>query len=512
MDVQTKQLVSGFCNSFKSSYPQYADAQDSIEHVMTDPRIVEILDHALQETAGRNYINKHGIEHAIQVARNTLTLFSLVEHDVVQSDYVVDFPNAELDKKSVLFALIVASYIHDAGRFYDSSIDHESQVSDAVEVLRDLRSQFLRDKGDTTKDALLRIIKELCLCHDKKDQISGKVEIALIKLADAMDCARNRVYTKPDWRGKRMQKIADIFKRDRHPEAYFGTYAVRSVDLRWLADDGVVETTLSIDDYAAAVPLRNILSVLRRSGEGRASVREFSQVNWIYLQRGAKERVLLHPETIVFIPGIEILTSEWEFDLEEGGDGVVDVAMKIKNSGRTPRKLVRFEFWGLKKVSWGNDAQVQMWDDQNRALEIEYRGEAEEPNSHAWAARLNDPLGSGEVMTIRGKYKWKQMIKISRDQVDYYADTPVHRLCITILFPKAIEANYVHHWSEVIQKPVRPPFAATLPEDLTSPTCFLSSTRLTWLEEKGGRACLHSEFDNLASGCIYRTRWKIKQA
>jgi len=150
-----------------------------------------------------------------------LKLFHLIESNCIQSDYINDFPDFELQKKHLLWALLVASYIHDTGRFYDASIDHESQVSEAVKVCEEHVSG-LGDLKQKEKDFIPRLIKELCLCHDKKAELSGKVEIALIKLADTLDCERDRTYLKNKWQDENgliieSKKVKDIFRNDKLP-------------------------------------------------------------------------------------------------------------------------------------------------------------------------------------------------------------------------------------------------------------------------------------------------------
>ena len=104
----------------------------------------------------------------------------------------------KVDENHVLFALLVAGYIHDVGRFYNPTIHHAIEIGDAIDIIDKLRQppgpKILSGIPPSLQGEIIRRIKELCLCHDQKDKPSDSAEIALIKLADALDCAKTRTY------------------------------------------------------------------------------------------------------------------------------------------------------------------------------------------------------------------------------------------------------------------------------------------------------------------------------
>ncbi|GAI53735.1 unnamed protein product [marine sediment metagenome] len=135
MANRERALKRGILNELKQSYDQWL--HDDFQTILNQETIKEVLDKALTETAKRNYINKHGVGHGLTVVSNVLCLFQLIEKGIVELDYERDF---SLKKEHILFALLAASYIHDTGRFYDPSIDHVREISEAIEIIRDLAS------------------------------------------------------------------------------------------------------------------------------------------------------------------------------------------------------------------------------------------------------------------------------------------------------------------------------------------------------------------------------------
>lgn len=285
-------LTASFLKELKEIYPSYPEwLHDDLSTIIGHPTIQSLLHDAFIETAVRHYINKHGFEHGITVARNMLHLFRLIDSGVATSDYIHEFPppqkdpRRKLEKEHILFTLLVASYIHDVGRFYDPSLDHRALISDALEIINGLRQPpaqtiLLQVRPDVAGE-MIRRIKELCLCHDEKEKVSGKVEIALIKLADALDCGKSRVYTevqKPELDIEHTDKVKTILYKDKHPEKYFGSSAIFDpISTEWKSAEGLIEITMSIENYASAVPLKVILNILEMLKEGPESVKELSK-------------------------------------------------------------------------------------------------------------------------------------------------------------------------------------------------------------------------------------------
>ena len=143
--MQKKELLNVLLKEYDDRYGEYADwVKQGFEEIVNNDELEYILNQALLETATRNYINKHGVEHGLNVARYLLRLFELIDEGIVSSDFKEDFsppPGAEekVDENHVLFALLVAGYIHDVGRFYNPTIHHAIEIGDAIDIIDKLR-------------------------------------------------------------------------------------------------------------------------------------------------------------------------------------------------------------------------------------------------------------------------------------------------------------------------------------------------------------------------------------
>ena len=201
-------------------------------------------------------MNKHGVTHGRNVVQNIVSLFDLIRNDDLQSDYI----NQKFlkGKKEVLFSLATAGYIHDIGRFYDPEITyHEANIGCAIDILQGMiqNEQILGWVAKERIPVIREKIRELCLCHDNKEMPSNSVEIALVKVADALDCSRTRVYTEQDMPELKTEdedkKRRLIFSRDKKPEHYFGCYAIKRVNVNYEADEGIIDITLDMEDEAS---------------------------------------------------------------------------------------------------------------------------------------------------------------------------------------------------------------------------------------------------------------------
>ena len=500
--VQAERFASTLIEELQQRFSSYGDIVTCLRGMLTDRRIIEILNQALTETAVRNYVNKHGVEHGYKVALNMLKLFHLIESDCIQSDYITDFPDFELQRKHLLWALLVGSFIHDAGRFYDASIDHESQVSEAMKIVEEY-IPGLGDLKQKEKDFIPRVIKELCLCHDKKAEMSGKVEIALIKLADAFDCERDRTYQKNRWQDERGQidesrKIKDIFRNDRLPENYFGTYAVESVDLEWNEYENAVDAKLVIADWAASLPIRSVHQVLKFCESGTQSVANLSKRIRLMVCPPGQQAILLHPESLVVTPDLKANSAEYKLDIDDKGNGEVQMTMVAENIARSKRRAIRFEFWGLKETTWDRDVQVKMWDHEDRSLRIEYKGKGELPVSHSWLAILNEDLSPGQRVRIIGKYRWKNLVHLNKDEFVYQLQLPTDHLRIKVIFPKGFPSDLEKlHWDVKFMEMTD-----------AGRRVALSSPMLAHIEMIHDRLSLCSDCYNLSSGHIYCVEWR----
>lgn len=271
--------------------------------VVMHDRITKKLDQALQETR-RQFINKHGVEHGLKVARNVLCLFELIHNGAVESDYL----SRKLlsSKATVLACLLFASYVHDIGRFFDRDINHEEQIDIALEILT-AQSHFLtgsilqRIASEEIQEILDRT-KELCLCHDKKESTSGSVEIALIKLADCLDCDCSRAYEiEPSL--KRSAKMG-IFLRDKYPEKYFGCLSVYKTNTEYNDREEKIEITLTVNSFVAAIPIKTILNVLKKCEESGGSASQLAKKIRLYVahEEDKGHTYRLYPEEVP--PGV----------------------------------------------------------------------------------------------------------------------------------------------------------------------------------------------------------------
>jgi len=406
----------------------------------------EILQYANIETSEReDYKNKHGVDHGLTTAYNTIKLFRVIEEDFVKSNYIEDFPNGGLTKENVLFALLVAGYIHDAGRFYDSGIDHEKQITDALEIIKAMNLAgviFHKGLNGTVKDNIIRRIKELCLCHDQKESKSGKVEIALIKLADALDCSKSRVYKKKELeKMEPEEKNKHILIRDKHPEKYFGSECIEDITVDWDDTEKVIDISVLAQNYACSVPIKTILNILRKCESSGESVQEFARRIRINVEvNDENHRFLLYPEKPVSTPKAKIIDDVYNFDISNfEGDTKIEDFFEIKNEkkvGRITSHPCMME--GAKPIKWG-DMEVKAWkivnSEPSELLKV-VPSKASDKNGkiQTWTILLN--LEEGETIKVRQVYSWPGFFKTKKDLFSFVALTNHSRFEIEVLFPK----------------------------------------------------------------------------
>ncbi|MFC1904796.1 hypothetical protein ACFLXT_03420, partial [Chloroflexota bacterium] len=404
-----------------------------------------------------------------------------------------------------LWALLAASYIHDTGRFYDPSIDHESQVSEAMKVCEEHVSG-LRDSTQKEKDFIPRLVKELCLCHDEKAELSGKVELALIKLADALDCERDRAYLKDKWQDEEgliieSKKVKDIFRHDKLPQNYFGTNAVESVEIEWNEYENAIDVKLVVTDWAASLPLWNIHRVLKICESGIESVANLSKRIRLMVQLKGQQIILLHPESFVVTPDLKVKSALYRLNINSKGDGEVKVDMEAENISKSIRKAIRYEFWGLKETTWDSDVHVEMWDENGKPLQIEYKCGSELPTAHSWLAILSQDLLPGQVVKIKGKYRWKNLVNINEDDFTYQLQLPTAHLGVAVIFPKDFPPD-----SKKLLWDVK--FLEITDE---GSRIALRSPMLAHTEQIKNRLSLCSDCYDLSPGHVYCLKWKTTE-
>jgi len=481
--------------------------------ILEDDDILKFLQQAEKETAGY-FINKHGPEHGLCVALNVSRLFRLIEKGFVLSDYMES--KLLSDKKQVLFVLTVASFVHDLGRFYEE-VDHELQIGYALERLKSLimARKIFRHVLPTYHDLLIEKIRELCLCHDKKTQPSNKVELALIKLADALDCTKTRVYTEednPTLRGDLAHKFSTILQDDKHPERYFGCLAVDDIKWELKTPEGTLEIEFVIKSYAASPYIKLALNSLAACERGAASVREFSKHVWVFITDNDLRRHLIYPRTeeLLSEPRARIPFTRFEITIKDKeGNGEVENFWELQNVDEQSGILhYNVAFWGYKPILWENITNRTVLiqkDGTEIELPLSYIGAEDDNKKHLWTVIFRDKadpskvyrLNPGETATIKANYSWDGLVNTCKDEFTYGVFTPCEHLDVKINFPQRLLEARTLLASITIREAATKDTIFTLP---ISPQIATPSENLF----------ISAQFNNLKRGYIYLTEWEIK--
>jgi len=119
---------------------KYEWVKKDFKEILENPQIKKRLHNAYIETSKKNWINKHGRVHGLKTALNSLRLFKLIDHDIIESSYEKYF---DVSKAMVLFALLVASYVHDIGRAFDPETEkiqkHGERIDDLIKILEKMK-------------------------------------------------------------------------------------------------------------------------------------------------------------------------------------------------------------------------------------------------------------------------------------------------------------------------------------------------------------------------------------
>lgn len=484
---------------------------NDFQQILDEPTIADILDRALTETAKRNYVNKHGIEHGLTVASNMLHLFELIEKGIVASDYKKDF---SLKKEPTLFALLTASYIHDTGRFYDPDIDHVREIVEPIEIIGDLASspgrRILGDILGKDVERVIRRIRELCLCHEEKDKESGKVEIALIKLADSLDCCKNRVYSEKE-KPKELEvehprKMKTILLKDKHPEEYYGSSAIDRIEMRWDEHEDILDITMFIKNYAASVPIKRILNVLAKCEQSTESVQKLSQRIRLYIKEVRRDRYLVYPKDIIHIPHAEIIKSIYNLNVKNmDGDTDIEDIFEIKNlNDRAGIPGHTLGLGGKKKIDWEElKKKITMFDSEGETLKKFYKYTEHNPKTrvwaHLWTVMFKEKLQVGESTTVKGEYSsWDRFLNVKKDEFNYRARTRCKHLKVNIIFPPAEGITKERTKAHIEIK------------NSQGILYWTDKTLTVSYDEEQDRVSLLSTFDALKPGYTYTTKWDLK--
>jgi metal-dependent HD superfamily phosphatase/phosphodiesterase len=501
-------------------YPDWVPKD--FERITQDYIIKNTLKAANNETAKRTFLNRHGIEHGLTVSYYAGQLFWLIHNECIGSDYMIDYG---LKKEEVLIVLLIAGYVHDCGRFYDREIrNHEERVAETLRHVHVAASNnwIFPESDGQKKELMLAKIAELCLCHDKKNKISGKVEIAMIKLADAFDCDQNRVYSaedKPDTLGKFKDEdypefIKTILYNDEKPEKYFGPKSIRSVSLSPNETEGLVEGTVEIVDTAAYGELKDTVRILELCRKSQSkSARDFSNRVRIQVIDSKYTRPFpLYPKNPVFLPGACITRFGYDVDIVNmDGDSIVKTPLLIKNKsnsgglsshvamlgGLVPipwEQLERKDYYEVKKT-FTNPEEVQ--EEELTKLDVKYLYSEKRGINHYYSVIFPRKVKKDETINILGVLKWQKLVDVFKDCSCHTVATPTQSLFFRIHFPKEIKVGAF----------CRSTF------DITDNEGKMITTEKIHPEVVDGRVSLEKEIHGADSaGKIYGIRWEIRKA
>ncbi len=509
-DALMKQIASSLK---KGGYDKWV-LQDFI-NVKDNKAIRNLLERAYMETAQRDYKNRHGVVHGLATAYNSIQLFELVKNDVVKSDYMEIL---QLSKDEVLFTLMTAGFVHDAGRFYDDAIEtnHEEHANDAISILQLLAqpptsfilSQTLPIKGQET----LKRVKELILCHDKKKEISGKVEMAIIKLADALDTGPHRVYDtndKPELGEGEEARYQIIFNKDKCPGRYFGPLSIEQIAYDWNKTERLLNITFQIKDLACAEEIKKALNILQCCYKNsHKNVKDFADRVQMYIKEGSQQ-YRLHPTAKEFarikaettqIKDAKVLYLAYFMDITNmNGDTSIEMPLTIKNLSNNEGILFQPTILGGLEPSNWDDIGLRYWEIRGKT-----KKELPKPEhvrldnngiSHVFHVKFGRKLGINKVITIKGVCLWKRFFKVLDDKMVHTVSTPTDRLEMAILFPKEVSGKKIQAFTKIKHKITGMEIGNTLTEP----------------EKTGDRMLLKLSMSQVATDHSYGLHWKIEE-
>lgn len=471
-----------------------------------------LLNRAYTETAERNYKNRHGIDHGLATAYNLIRLFELVKRDALESDYM---DILQLSKEEVLFVLMTAGFIHDTGRFFDDAIkNHEEQINDAISILEKVlqAGQILSDSGRLKSEEMLKRVKELCLCHDKKLIPSGKVEIAFMKLADALDVGPHRVYTiedKSELDTDEGSRLSMIFEKDKHPGRYFGPLSIENVGYEYNISQNLLEVTFKIKNYACAEEIKKVIGILGLAAHnGHDHVRNLPGKIYVFIETPQGNRHRLYPTQAVLariramaasIPRARIPSYEYVFDIQNmNGDTDVTLPLQIKNvnnkkgiDSQTTSLGADFPCkWENIRIKW-----FEVTDSVHRELPRPECIRSEEDGlRHLYRIRFGRNLGVGETIVLLGKCRWNHFAKVMESIMEHAVATPTGILKMNIRFPEGVSNLKMTAFMEVKDSDGRPVYRTSVEP-----------------KKVGNRLALISEIIVLERHYTYALHWKFEK-
>ena len=511
-EEELKQLIfGGLLNDFN-----YKWVRDEFLEILSDKDIRKQLDDAYTETSVINWVNRHGVLHGLAVTYNSLRLFELIHKGIIESSYEKYF---ELKKPLILFGLLVSSYIHDAGRAYIPHIEqikaHGERLEDVISILERLKGHRILREEISHRDKLFffRLVRELCLCHDMKEIESERAEIAIIKLADALDCDKERVYSEGD-KGELkekgdLDKMHLVLLNDKHPEMYYGCKeGIESISMEWNDYAVAYDITLTIKEYSAVVQIKNILTTLKTCEQSKEEpVKELAKRVRVIANKD-NNTVFLYPKDPQDIGSwlnIKVAQRKVEFDiLNEEGDASIKNCLTIKNErekvgikgfstgmwGYTSRKAEELKFVAYQLI---NDKLKEQLDVVKPNFVLNGGKE------HWWTIKLkrklyiNDaPIKIQNVCT-----GWKGFANIKADECAFFDRIPHESLELKVLLPREIEKELIHPSFEIRSE--KGPKAQTIYTEQLE----------TSHEPSRNKHVITKNIEKPANGCLYSIKWNL---
>lgn len=482
------------------------------EKLFRDPRIERLLEDAHEETAERYWVNRHGVLHGLTTAHNIYRLFPLVDKKVVGSDYIGEFMSKDL----VLFTLLVAAYIHDVGRAYDKETHeirpHPEILDEALESMRGLRLFEEKSVSGRQKSEIWGKVKELCYCHDRKKEPSNKVEIALLKLADALDCSKERAYSEEekeelqDIRENSPEEMRTIVLKDECPGDYFGCRNIENVQIEWNDYTGSCDITFRYDDLAAVIPIKKVITILeasRRSGNPKVVNLYRSIRVWSKLRGDNRFPISPDPFQIVdILPGGVFKNRVFTADIRDL-DGTAKVVMESQISNDNQEAGIpgySIGLWGRGETN-AEDLGLKIYEVKNNSkqgLEKEpehvYSAKREGETYHYWLVKFNEPLPKGKDVKVRRECVWPGYCRVEDDHFMLRAYVPTEKAEIKVIFPEDIQKEQVSSAFFKVQ---------TFEEE------EVHKEKLSVESTEGSRALIHKTLPTTSEGYSYVLEWSL---
>ncbi|MHA1228895.1 MAG: HD domain-containing protein [Candidatus Hodarchaeales archaeon] len=488
---------------------EYGWVKKDFEEILKNSWIKKRLDNAYIETSKKNWINRHGLVHGLKTALNSLRLFKLIDHEIIESSYEKYFG---VPRPIILFGLLVASYVHDIGRAFDPEAEkiqkHGERIDDLIKILEKMKEdRILQKVPPIHHHHFFTIVRELCLCHDNKEQPSNKTEIAIMKLADALDCDKDRAYSEEDIEILKdksdLEKQRLILENDKHPEMYFGCKGIDIISVEWNEFEYAIDVIITTIDNAAVIPINTISKVLKACERSQEeSVRSIAKHVRIILREGDSFHFFYGDPQTPLIPNLKFLERKIKLDiLNERGDVNFSQFLVIKNQGKK-REINGFpiSLWGLPvPQSKINFSAHQLIDDKWKTIPVNhvYTFDRKNETEHWWRIKFNDTLKPDEEATIRIECRWEKCVNIKKDELSFRVITSHDSLELEI-----------HFCGEIKKEILQPLFKIT--SRITEETIYTERIDIEY-DTESKRPVVRKTLPNPVKDFIYTIEWEYKR-